>query len=293
MNNPIIGINAPRDLMPETLEEKIRQVMDFGYDCMELNIGEIPFIVGGEVCERYIAYARSIMEKYPLKYTAHIGGGLDLRDLPRYDLHKRVLRASIDVCHALGIDRLILHFEKASPVEREEQAFLDAHIEATAYAAEKNVMLCMENIEVEDYRRVIEMVRRINHENFRMTLDIGHLNLSVRYFGGDFLQAVEECAPYVAHLHMSDNTGDFEKMRLIDFGRYKMMPMGYRIAYGSGDIHLPPLWGRLQTKEALQILIRNGYDGVFLCEYENELYVPFGKQIVQEVRDLVCTLQRE
>lgn len=288
MNTPLIGINGLNKTKPEQLESTLATVRSFGFDCMEFNLARVPLIAHGEPVEPYVEYVRGIFERSPLKITAHIGDGLDLRNLREHALHKSVLAASIDVCARLGIDRLTLHFSKASPILREEEAFFQAHAEAASYAAGKGVLLLMENIEIEDYRKVIAMVREINHDNFKMTLDIGHLNLSVNYFGGDFLEAVRECAPLVRHTHINDNTGRFEPMRLENFALYKTLNMGMRTAFGSGDIHLPPLWGKIPIKQTVEILRAAGYEGIFLCEYENDLYMPFGEKIQQDMRRLVA-----
>lgn len=287
MNTPLIGINGLIKIKPEQLEASLEAIRGFGFDCMEFNLASIPLIAHGEPVEPYVDYVRGIFERSPLKITGHIGEGLDLRNLREPALHKSVLAASIDVCARLGIDRLTLHFSKASPILKEEEAFFEAHAEAADYAASRGVLLLMENIEIEDYRKVIDMVRRMNHDNFKMTLDIGHLYLSVRYFGGDFLQAVRECAPLVRHTHINDNTGRFEPMRLENFDLYKTLHMGTRTALGSGDIHLPPLWGKIPIREAVEILRGAGFDGIFLCEYENDLYMPFGEKIQQDMRRLV------
>jgi len=287
MNKPMIGINGLVGTKPDKLEESIKKIIEFGFDGMEFCLSSVPLIAEGEILEKYAAYVQDIFSRYPLKYTAHIGTGLDLRNLQDYSLHKKVLMSSIELCARLGMDRLTLHFENESLIQKEEQAFYDAHIEAIEFAASKGVLLLMENIEVEDYRKVIAMVGCINHENFKMTLDVGHLNLSVNYFGGDFKDAVRECAPYVKHVHMNDNTGRFEKMRLGNFALYKTLPMGMRTAFGAGDIHLPPLWGKIPMKWVVETLHNEGFDGIFICEYENDLYVPFGRQIQEDMRSMV------
>lgn len=66
----------------------------------------------------------------------------------------------------------------------------------------------MENIEIEDYRLVPELINRIGSPNLKMTLDLGHLYLSTGYFGGDYMAAIDELAPYVAHVHLHGNTGE-------------------------------------------------------------------------------------
>lgn len=287
MNKPLIGINGLNKTKPEDLEESIKKIIEFGFDCMEFNLSSVPLLAEGEILEKYADYVKDIFSRYPLKYTAHIGTGLDLRNLKDFDLHKKVLMSSIELCGRLGMDRLTLHFENESPIQQEEQAFYDAHLEAVDFAASKGVLLLMENIEVEDYRKAVNMVRRINHENFKMTLDVGHLYLSTRYFGGDFKDAVRECAPFVKHIHMNDNTGRFEKMRLENFALYKTLGMGMRTAFGAGDIHLPPLWGKIPMKWIVETLHDAGFDGVFICEYENDLYMPFNRQIQEDMRSMV------
>ena len=292
MQKPMIGMNGLVGTKPDKLEESIKKIIEFGFDCMEFNLSSVPLMAEGEILDKYVDYVKDIFSRYPIKYTAHIGAGLDLRNLPDYALHKKVLMSSIELCARLGLDRLTLHFENESPIQREEQAFYDAHLEAIDFAATKGVLLLMENIEVEDYRKVINMVRSINHENFKMTLDVGHLYLSVNYFGGDFKDAVRDCAPYVKHVHMNDNTGRFEKMRLQNFALYKTLPMGMRTAFGAGDIHLPPLWGNIPMKWVIETLHDAGFDGIFLCEYENNLYMPFNKQIQEEMRRMVDEVYR-
>ena len=287
MNKPMIGINGLNKTKPEDLEESIKKIIEFGFDCMEFNLSSVPLLSGGEILEKYAEYVKDIFSRCPLKYTAHIGSGLDLRNLADYELHKKVLLSSIELCSRLGMDRLTLHFENESPILKEEQAFYDAHKAAAEVAASRGIMLLIENIEVEDYRKVIAMVRSINRENFKMTLDVGHPFLSVNYFGGDFKEAVRECAPYVRHVHMNDNTGRFEKMRLGNFALYKTLPMGMRIAFGSGDIHLPPLWGKIPMRWVAETLRDAGFDGIFMCEYENDLYMPFNRQIQEDMRKMV------
>lgn len=287
MNKPLIGINALTKTSPEHFEESVVTVINSGYDAMELCLSALPLLAGGEIVEPYAAYVADIFARYPLRYTAHIGVGLDLRNREDYALHNKVLLSSIDLCERLGMDRLTLHFESESPDPERETMFFDAHAHGADYAAQKGILLLIENIEVEDYRKVIRMVQTLDRENFKMTLDTGHLYLSTRYFGGEYETAVRECAPYVRHVHLNDNTGRFEPMRLENFALYKTLPMGMRTALGSGDVHLPPLWGNIPMKRTAEILRDAGFDGVLICEYENDLYRPFLGQIQTAVRDMV------
>ena len=287
MANASVFVNFPSFSGVEFLENHLGKIAEDGFDGTEFNLSSCPLIIGGEASAEFVEYVKKALEKYPLKYTGHIGTGLNLRNLEEYDLHKNVLKSSIDICGELKMSVLTLHFEEASLNLREEKAFYDAHAQAAEYAKTKGVLLCIENIETEHHTKVVEMVRTMGHDNFRMTLDTGHLYLSANYFGHSFEKAVEECAPYTAHLHLSDNTGKFEKMRLTNFTLYKTLPMGYRITFGLGDIRLPPLWGKIDYDFVLRAIKSAGFTGIYVCEYENGLFVPFNGIIQKRVRQAI------
>lgn len=286
MTKPIIGINLP-EVHAEDIEKVVHQLTENGYDAIEYCLSDHPLIVGGEINQEYVQYVRNIFRRYPVRFTAHIGEGLDLRAEKDFDLHKRVLFASIDICANMGLSPLTVHFEQATPYLQREERFFESHMEAADYAEQRGVRLCIENIEVEHYAKVLSFIRRANHPNLCMTLDIGHLNLAAHHFGHPFLDAVRECQPYVRHLHLSDNVGIFESMRLTNFDLYRTLPLGSRFALGRGDIHMPPYWGNIPIDEVLSILIRKGYDGIYICEYYNERFVPFNGSIQKTVSTAV------
>jgi len=91
------------------------------------------------------------------------------------------------------------------------------------------------------------------------------------------------------HIHINDNTGDFELLRLTNFEIYKTLDRGYRFAFGRGDIHIPPFWGKVPLQEALSIIKKTGYQGVWLCEYYNQYFLPFNKGVQERVR---CEIER-
>ena len=291
MKEIVIGMNFPRRTAAENIDQALQHVVNSGFDCVELNLSDFPLIAGGEIQWEYVRYVKEKFNKYPLQYTAHIGGGLQLRNIHEYDLQKNVLRSSIDICSELNLNPLVLHFEQSSPQLQKKKAFLEAHIEAADYAAEFGIQLCIENIEVEDYTKVLDMIEKVNRENFRMTLDVGHLALSTTYFGCDFEVAIKECIPYVGHVHLNDNTLSFEEMRIENFMLYQTMDMGYRITFGRGDIHLPPFWGKVPMEWVLETLHEADYNGIYICEYENNLYVPFHKGIQENVRQVITGIR--
>lgn len=285
MEKRTFGMELPEGRHPWQVGKSLEWIRNCGYDFCEICLSAFPLIVHGAVNRNYVDYLKPILESSGLETTFHIGTGLDLRDHAAYELHRKVLFSSIDICSQLGAHVLTVHFEQASPRRSEERRFCQAYRDAAAYAGEKKVLLCMENIEVEDYRLVPALIDQINNPNLRMTLDFGHLYLSTGYFGGDYMTAIDEVAPYVSHVHIHDNTGTFEPMRLLDFARYRQMNLNERIAFGQGDIHIPPFWGTLPITESLDRLFSHHFEGRILLECGSDFYEPFYADMLANVKN--------
>ena len=244
-------------------------------------------ILGGKLQPRVVSYVRRILKEHSLMYTAHTGYGLDLRNREDVSMHRAVMVASLEACRELGIDRLNFHYEQRSQDPAAEAQYMSAMEEACELGWSMGVAVNIENVEVEDIRWALEAVKKLNHPNCGMTLDLGHLWIASRYFGFDYLSAVEACAPYVRHLHINDNHGVFEPMRLTNKEVYDTLDKGYRFAFSRGDIHIPPLWGNAPLREALGILNKAGYAGIWLCEYYSHLFTPFNSEIREAVAGVI------
>lgn len=279
MDGIVMGVNLPGGTGLSALEGALRQIQEDGWQAAELNLSSCPLIIGGRLQQPVLEYMKSVMDRFKLRYTAHAGYGLDLRVQAEGELHRQVMLASLEACGRLGIDRLNLHYEEHSRDRREERQYMERIAEAAERGQELGVMVNVENIEVEDYRYGLDAVKELNHPNCGMTLDLGHLWLSANYFGYDYLAAVADCAPYVRHLHINDNNGVFEPMRLTDYHLYNTLDKGYRFAFSRGDIHIPPFWGTAPLAEAFTILKGVGYDGIWLCEYYSHLFHPLNGAI--------------
>lgn len=284
----LVGVNLPQgNADPEFLESRLRAFAEAGFDCVEVGLDVLPLIVAGEPRGQYVDFLQGLLHRFPLRYSAHIGLGVDLRDLPRQALQRKVLETSIGICARLGLDPLVLHYEQASRDSRVEAAFTEGHARAADQAAREGLTLCIENIEVERFEPLLELVRQVDRQNFRIAFDTGHAWLSAHYFHFDFLQAFRSCLPRLGHLHLSDNPGLFEELRIRDRPAYDALPMRYRYAFGSGDIHLPPFWGSVPFDDLLRLLHPSGYRGMYVCEYYSEHFLPFARSIQERVRAAV------
>jgi len=282
--NPLIGINLPNSSYdPDATRRYLSSFVADGFDVAEVCLDTYPLIVDGEPCEPWVELLGRILDEFPLKYSAHIGRGLDLRDIRNKDKHRAVLKSSIDICARLGMSPLVLHYEVKGRDQEAEKYFIQAHREAADYAGSKGVLIVVENIEVELVEPVVELVATIDSPALRMAFDTGHAFLASRYFKFDFLEAFRKTLPYLAHLHMSDNSGTFEELRITDRPKYDSLPMGYRFEYGRGDIHVPPYFGKIPYDELFKAL--GEFKGIYLCEYYVERFLPLDGLVQKRVRE--------
>ena len=283
MQWPMLGVNLPKISGFSALDETLSNIEEEHFDGVEINIETFPMIIEGEICQMWVDAVKAVLQKHNLFYTAHIGRGLDLRDTINPILHRSVLASTLEVCKQLGMTKLVLHYEVKSQDQMVEQQFLDAHRWASDLAAQKGVLLCVENIEVELIEPVVELALKVNHPNLKLNLDTGHAFLAAHYYHFDFLKAVSQMAPYLGHMHLNDNTGTFEPLRVTNRPVYDGMTMSWRREFGKGDIHLPPYFGKIPFDEVFA-LTRN-YEGCYICEYTYEDYTPFSAMIVKKVRE--------
>jgi sugar phosphate isomerase/epimerase len=281
-----VGINFPgAGANPNAIRQKLESLAEAGYDVVEIPLSMLPMIIEGEIRTEWVDLLKSILEEFDLLYSAHIGSGVDLRDERNLDIQKKVLFSSIEVCDLLGLNPLVLHYEFETKDLKIEERFIEVHIEAAEFASKHGVELCIENIEVERVDPVIRFLDRTNTPNLRMTFDTGHAFLAAGYFHFDFLDALKASLPYISHMHLSDNTGTFEELRITNRVAYDALSKTRRMAFGRGDIHLPPYWGKLPLDDVFRIL--KDYRGFFVCEYYSEYFIPFNRGIQEKVRSAI------
>lgn len=283
--HPIIGVNLPGTPDPEANRKRLSSFQQDGFDAVEVSLDSFPLIIDGEPCEPWIQYLETLLREFPFRYSAHIGRGLDLRDISKLHKHRAVLKHSIDICARLQMSPLVLHYEVRSRNLEVEKVFLEEHRRAAQYAGERGILLVVENIEVEWVDPVIELVAAIDSPSLRLAFDTGHAFLAAHYFKFDFLEAFKKALPYLGHFHLSDNTGVFEELRITDRPVYDALPMGWRYEFGRGDIHLPPYWGKIPYDELFRLASK--YEGMFICEYYSERFLPFNGEIQKKVRERI------
>lgn len=283
-NNPLIGVNLPLGITTvEALQKELDHFLESGFQAVEIRLDSFPLIIGGEIVRPWVDKLADLLSAYPLSYAFHIGRGLDLREQKTKALHRKVLYASMEIAQILGSDVLVLHYEETSPEAAIEEEFRQALREAAVRADQLGLTLCLENIEVERVQPVIDCIKSVDHPRLRMNFDTGHAFLAARHFGFNFLDAFKASLPLLGHMHLNDNTGVFEPLRVTDRPVYDGLSMGYRLEFGRGDIHLPPYWGKIPFDEIFSLLDES--PKLMICEYYSERFKPFNSEIAAKMKE--------
>ena len=233
---------------------------------------------------------------------------------PDLSLEKDVFAACLDVCAALGVRVMVYHsglialhevrmglqpLPDDETLARARECEVVALRELLPLAAQRGIVVAMENRdphpwEVAALARagvphdrllkyhagmsipvLVEQIKAVGHPNFGLTLDVGHLYIAAKTCGFDYLEAIRQAAPYVRHLHGSDN-----------FGRLGGVfdDLNMRVPYGDGDVHLPHGWGALPHVDALLQLPK--YEGLYVMEIRPRFHEHLGEALAM-VRDIV------
>jgi sugar phosphate isomerase/epimerase len=183
---------------------------------------------------------------------------------------------------------LVLHFEQRSQDPRDEAAFDEAILRLSDEAGD--VLLGVENIEVERIEPVLACVRRINRPNVVMTLDVGHAHLAAAYFRFEFLDAIRSTLPLVRHVHVNDNFGRYDPLRLENFTLYRTQTPVDNFPLGKGDLHWPVGWGGIPLEKVFELL--RGYEGTVIHEYRYHLFLASAEEDFRRMERLLAVLNR-
>jgi len=261
---------------------------DLGYDSLELSPDAFNLLFCGRLHQPIVREILPLLQRFPFRYSIHSPATLDLRDVDDLDLQMDMATSVVEFCRLLGARVLVVHFEQQSPDPRVEAVFQDSVRRLADHAQTQNVQIGIENIEVERMAPVLDFVRRVDHPNVGLVFDAGHAFLSARYFGFDYLEAVTASKPLLMHLHVTDNFGRFNPLRLENFTLYRTQVPRDIIPVGKGDLHLPVGWGTIPLAETFTRL--RGFKGAVITEYPYNQFRSHAKGLADDLRALVKRL---
>jgi len=284
MSNPVgIAVSHTADLHGE-----LTFFHDLGYDAVEISPDAFDLIFCGRLHSPLVNDVVPVLERHGFRYSVHSPAALDLRDLRDHELQVQMAESVVEFCRLIHAEVLVLHFEQQSADPAVEAAFLDATRRLADRAQDQRLRIGVENIEVERLAPVLEFVRRVDRPNVGLTFDVGHAFLAARHFGFDYLEAVRAARPLLIHLHVTDNFGRYDPLRLENFTLYRTQRSRDIFPVGRGDLHLPVGWGAIPYDQTFAAL--RGYQGSVITEYRYNLFRPHAQRLAQQLRSMVRRL---
>ena len=270
----------------ERREEELRFARRLGYTAVEISMDGTGLMFGGRPHPRMLREALGAFAKHDFRYSVHSPSSLDLRDRDNREIHMALARSTLEFCKQVGGRVLVLHFEQRSQDRSAEAAFEEAILQLSDEAGD--VLLGIENIEVERLEPVVECVRRINRPNVAVTLDVGHAHLAASYFRFDLCEAIRSALPHVRHVHVNDNFGRYDPVRLENFPLYRTQTPADTFPLGKGDLHLPVGWGKIPLERVFELL--RGYRGTIVHEYRYNLCLVSAQEDFSRIQSLLPPL---
>ncbi|MBW2059842.1 MAG: sugar phosphate isomerase/epimerase [Deltaproteobacteria bacterium] len=217
------------------MNRAFQRLRELGYDGAELMTKD-PNRFDGEMVHR-------LADKYGIEIPVLCTGEVYGQDLlsfmdPDMSIRREAIRRTeqiIDLASSFGakvnIGRLRGRFSREIPRERSLQWMYSAFEEVTDYAATRGVTMILEPVariacnNINSTQDGIETVRRVGRDNFRLMLDVFHMNLEDKSMEESF----DRAKSYLAHIHLCDSNRLAPGRGNLDFN--KIMAAIKRIDY--------------------------------------------------------------
>lgn len=277
------------------LEHNLDDLVKMGYRVVELGLEQQNLIINGEIKSPEFNNLKAVLKNFPITYTVHGYVRLNLAYDERIELSRKVMNAQIEFCKGIGATRLVIHsgLESLTTIRQsvrrtllsDDELLVGKKNEVVALkasgkiASDAGVTICVENgdahlweinvitqsggnaSDLAKYHQrlllpsIVNQLEEVNLPNVVMTLDVGHLYIAAKVLGFDYLSAIENAAPWVKHLHVSDNFGNLDRNVYNEPDRW---------AFGEADMHMPPGWGSIPLQQAINSL--PDFDGYAILE---------------------------
>ncbi len=118
----------------------------------------------------------------------------------------------------------------------------------------EDMTLCLENVMEPSPRIPVDIVRQVADPRLRLCLDVGHANTEVSRT--PVMEWVEQCRPYLRHLHLHNNAGGWDLHDPLGRGT---VPMEEVLRTLAGERHLSYTLETLQAEENVLWLQDKGF----------------------------------
>lgn len=276
-----IGYGTEDGGSTNVLDEQLRAVADAGFTHAELDPAHWEVWLGGKVNASALRRWSAVVERHRdrLAFTLHGPFSVNLFKLTDRELHERLLRAALEVARAVGASVTVIHPGRRPPPPvgasvsmRDLMAYERESLRAVAdeLAAWGGELAVETWIPYGDYSYAVwpaqlaEQIAAVEHPAIGVCLDFGHVYLSSRWYGFNYIDGIATLAPHVNHFHVQDLFGT------------PMSGVG-NPELGEGDLHLPPGWGAIPFEDVFRavsfprrpVMLAELYPTRFLPELES------------------------
>lgn len=257
---PDVKIDESVTAFQGPLEESFKALSSMGYEGVELMTLNPKALHWPEV--------KALLEKYGLKAilvcTGEIFGQLKLSYTDKdASIRREAIERTkeiMDFASYLGADinigRIRGQYQKPLTKEETEKFAVEAFQEISAYGQEKNVRIALETVTIMQTNFIntlaegLAMVEAVGYDNFKLMLDIFHLNLEEK----DIVEAIRKYSPYNMHVHLADNNRRYPGHCGLDFDKIikTFKECGYDGNFSTEIFQLPSQ--EIAAKEAIKHL---------------------------------------
>ena len=117
------------------------------------------------------------------------------------------LKEDIAICSKYHVDNLVVHFDKENKNDKLTPTFFKNIKELIKFAGKKNVIVCVENLNLLLYDDVKELVKKINSPYLKICFDVGHYNAFEDNNNLKKLYEDEFFLKNIKYLHIHGNRG--------------------------------------------------------------------------------------
>lgn len=245
--------------LPATIGASLDRLAQEGVDTVEIPLMWLELVANGRVMPERLRELKTMVADRPFTYSAHAAIGVNFTCDPAYlPLHMNLAKAHLDIAAEVGAEHMVIHtgfFPASSATAQidslygQQRACLHA---LGDLAAERGVIVCVENIFAEMGNRLTASASQLAHEliavghsHIRACLDISHAAIHCDSLRLDLIEEIRPLIPLAKHVHVHDS-----------FGRSRNIPVHTQeeaLGLGIGDLHLPVGWGNLPFDEIVTL----------------------------------------
>ena len=283
MQFPKLGISL-RSLKRDgsDFSERVNEVSNYNPFSIELMGFAQDLIFNGNLNQQRIDILNQELERFSGKKTFHgpmVVNFLDKKDnLKDYE---KLIQSYIDLTHKLNAEKIIIHTgfcdnDSEESLKQKYSIQRDYLKSIGDYAAERNVIICVENIFPFSHSyhtalpsKLSEEINTINHENVSACFDVSHAYICCNIYQADFLKNSMNLGGISDHWHIHDSFGKLNY-------DYLKATKSEALSLGNGDLHLAVGDGDIPWKQIISnTKIKS--DTVFNIELNPELWFDLEK----------------